>query len=71
MSAASLRHISFEKHLDNLLIHVSRTVAADGAIASYDRGIANPLVETAEDRMRAPTVRGENDQNAVTWHAGA
>jgi hypothetical protein len=22
MSAASLRHISFEKHLDNLLIHV-------------------------------------------------
>jgi hypothetical protein len=71
MSAASLRHISFEKLWTICLFTFSSTAAADGAIASYDRGIANLLVETAADRMRAPTVTGENDQNAVTWHAGA
>jgi hypothetical protein len=65
LSATSVRHITFEKHLDNLLVHVLRTIAADGTVASYDRDIANLLVETASDRTRAPSVREKNDQHAT------
>ena len=63
--APSVRHMTFEKHLDNLLVHVLRTIAADGTVASYDRDIANLLVETAADRARAPIVRDKNDQHAM------
>ena len=62
--APSVRHMTFEKHLDNLLVHVLRTIAADGTVASYDRDIANLLVETAADRRRAPTERHKNNQPA-------
>jgi hypothetical protein len=62
--APSVRHITFEKHLDNLLVHVLRTIAADGAVARYDRDIANLLIETAADRTRAPTLRHKHDQHA-------
>ena len=54
LSAPSVRHATFEKHLDNLLVHALRTIAADGTVARYDRDIANLLVETAADRTRAP-----------------
>jgi hypothetical protein len=64
LSAPSVRHTTFEKHLDNLLVHALRTIAADGTVARYDRDIANLLVETAADRTRAPTVRHKNDQHA-------
>ena len=64
LSAPSVRHATFEKHLDNLLVHALRTIAADGTVARYDRDIANLLVETAADRTRAPTVRHKNDQHA-------
>jgi hypothetical protein len=63
LSATSVRHITFERHLDNLLVHVLRTIGADGTVASYDRDIANLLVET--DRTRAPIVRDKNDQHAM------
>jgi hypothetical protein len=49
--------------LDNLLVHVLRTIAADGTVTSYDRDIANLLVET--DRTRASIVRDKNDQHAM------
>ena len=65
LSATSVRHITFEGHLDNLLVHVLRTIAADGTVASYDRAIANLLVETAADRTRAPIVREKNDHYAM------
>jgi hypothetical protein len=65
LPAPSVRHITFEKHLDSLLVHVLRTIGADGAVARYDRDIANLLVETAADRTRAPTVRDKNDQHAM------
>jgi hypothetical protein len=64
-SATSVRHVTFERHLDNLLVHVLRTIAADGTVASYDRDIANLLVETAADRTRPPIVRDKNDQHAM------
>jgi hypothetical protein len=64
LSATSARHITFERHLDNLLVHVLRSIAADGTVASYDRDIANLLVETAADRRRAPTERHKNNQPA-------
>ena len=63
-SAISVRHMTFEKHLDNLLVHVLRTIASDSTVASYDRDIANLLVETAADRKRTPIVRDKNDQSA-------
>jgi hypothetical protein len=62
LSAPSVRHVTFEKHLDNLLVHALRTIAADGTVARYDRDIANLLVETAADRTRA-TVKDNNDQH--------
>jgi hypothetical protein len=49
--------------LDNLLGHALRTIAADGAVARYDRDIANLLVETAADRTRAPMLKDKNDQH--------
>jgi hypothetical protein len=64
LSAPSVRHIIFEKHLDNLLVHALRTIGADGAVARYDRDIANLLVETAADRTRAPMAKDKNDQSA-------
>ena len=64
LSAPSVRHIIFEKHLDNLLVHALRTIAADGTVARYDRDIANLLVETAADRTRAPMAKDKNDQSA-------
>jgi hypothetical protein len=45
LSARSVRHNTFEKHLDNLLVHVLSTIAADGTVARYDRDIASLLVE--------------------------
>jgi hypothetical protein len=63
-SATSVRHVTFERHLDNLLVHVLRTIAADGTVASYNRDIANLLVETAADRTRA-MVKDKNDQPAM------
>jgi hypothetical protein len=53
LSSRSVRHNTFEKHLDNLLAHVLSTIAADGTVARYDRDIASLLVETAADRPRA------------------
>jgi hypothetical protein len=44
---------------------VLRSIAADSTVASYDRDIANLLVETAADRARAPIVRDKNDQHAI------
>jgi hypothetical protein len=61
----SVRHKTFEKHLDNLLVHVLSTVASDGTVASYDRDIANLLVETAADRKRTPIVTDKEDQEAT------
>jgi hypothetical protein len=63
LPATSVRHITFERHLDNLLVHVLRTIAADGTVASDDRDIANVLVET--DRTRAPIVRDKKDQHPM------
>ena len=65
LSATSARHITFEKHLDNLLVHVLRIIAADGTVASYDRDIANLLVETAADGRRAPIVYAMADIDAT------
>jgi hypothetical protein len=62
LSAPSVRHATFEKHLDNLLVHALRTIATDGTVARYDRDIANLLVETAADRTRAPMLKDKNDQ---------
>jgi hypothetical protein len=64
LSARSVRHNTFEKHLDNLLVHVLRTIAADGTVARYDRDIASLLVETAGDRPRAPIARSDDDRVA-------
>jgi hypothetical protein len=64
LSAPSVRHVIFEKHLDNLLVHALRTIAADGTVARYDRDIANLLVETAADRTKAPMAKDQNDQSA-------
>ena len=64
LSARSVRHNTFEKHLDNLLVHVLSTIAADGTVARYDRDIASLLVETAGDRPRVPIARSDDDREA-------
>jgi hypothetical protein len=42
-SSTPVRHITFEKHLSNLLVHVLKTIADDDAITGYDRDIAFQL----------------------------
>jgi hypothetical protein len=64
LTAPSVRHMTFEKHLGNLLVHILRTIASDGTVASYDRDIANLLVETAAAQKRTPIVTDKKDQEA-------
>jgi hypothetical protein len=43
-SATPVRHITFEKHLDNLLRHILRVIADDDTVGSSDRVIAKLLI---------------------------
>jgi hypothetical protein len=66
LSDTSVRHITFETHLDNLLLHVLKTIADDRKVPDADRDIAKVLVEIASDRTQAPTARREDDRRVVT-----
>ena len=53
-SATPVRHITFEKHLDNLLRHILRIIADDNSVGSSDRVIAKLLLRRGGVRKRAP-----------------
>jgi hypothetical protein len=56
-----VRHVTFEKHLSNLLVHVLKTIADDDAIGGYDRDIARLLVETRLGQLYAPKLERVDD----------
>jgi hypothetical protein len=51
---ACVRHATFEKHLENLLIHTLRSIAADPYVARPERVAADLLVEAARLRSSFP-----------------
>jgi|SRR5262245_31410470 len=59
-----VRHITFEKHLSNLLVHVLKTIAGDDTVAGYDRDIARLLVETRLGQLYAPKLGRADDHHA-------
>jgi hypothetical protein len=59
-----VRHVTFEKHLSNLLVHVLKTIADDGAIPGYDRDIARLLVEIRLGQLYAPKLERVDDYHA-------
>jgi hypothetical protein len=71
---ASVRHATFEKHLENLLVHALRSIAADQHVARPERVAADLLVEATRLRssfqvagrlrMRDPNLR--YGQHALT-----
>jgi len=63
-SSTPVRHITFEKHLSNLLVHVLKTIADDDAVAGYDRDIARLLVETRLGQLYAPKLGRADDHHA-------
>jgi hypothetical protein len=56
-SSIPVRHITFEKHLSNLLVHVLKAIANDNAVSTYDRDIAMLLAETGLGRLSATSAR--------------
>ena len=63
-SSTPVRHVTFEKHLSNLLVHVLKTIADDGAIPGYDRDIARLLVEIRLGQLYAPKLERVDDYPA-------
>jgi len=63
-SSTPVRHVTFEKHLSNLLVHVLKTIADDVATAGYDRDIARLLVETRLGQLYAPKLERVDDHHA-------
>ena len=63
-SSTPVRHVTFEKHLSNLLVHVLKTIADDGAIPGYDRDIARLLVEIRLGQLYAPKLERVDDYHA-------
>ena len=61
-SDTPVRHITFEKHLDNLLRHILRIIANDNSVGSSDRVIAKLLIQRAGVRTqkRAPRRQANN-----------
>ena len=65
-SSTPVRHVTYEKHLSNLLVHVLKTIADDDAIAGYDRDIARLLVEIRLGQLYAPKLGRADDARVET-----
>jgi hypothetical protein len=65
---ASVRHATFEKHLENLLLHALRRIAADPYVARPERVAADLLLEAARLRSRFP-VAARSRMRATTGMA--
>ena len=64
-SVSPVRHVTFERHLNHLLLHILGTIADDGNVANSDRVVAKLLVETAADRTKTPITKSKDDRHVV------
>jgi hypothetical protein len=60
----SVRHITFEKHLSNLLLHTLRNIAVDNGVDVSDRHIAELLIDVSDVRPQSSVASEKDDEHA-------
>jgi hypothetical protein len=63
-SHASVRHITFEKHLSNLLLHTLRNIAVDNGVDVSDRHLAELLIDVSDVRSQSSIASEKDDKHA-------
>jgi hypothetical protein len=63
-SHASVRHITFEKHLSNLLLHTLRNIAVDNGVDVSDRHLAELLIDVSDVRSQSSVASEKDDEHA-------
>jgi hypothetical protein len=61
---ASVRHITFEKHLSNLLLHTLKNIAVDNSVDVSDQHLAELLIDVSDVRPQSPVVSEKGDEHA-------
>jgi hypothetical protein len=56
---ASVRQITFEKHLSNLLLYILKSIAVDGSVDVSDRHLAELFIDVSD--IRPQSVASEKD----------
>src|SRR5262245_52055577 len=64
--ALPIRHIMFEKHLNNWLLHVLKIIADDSNVDNSDRRMAKVLVESTSRGTQAIVARDAVNRRLVT-----
>jgi len=62
-SHASVRHITFEKHLSNLLLHTLRNIAIDNGVDVSDRHLAQLLIDVSDVRPQSSFASEKHDKH--------
>ena len=65
-SATPVRHITFEKHLNNWLLHIFRIIADDSKVDNSDRRMAKVLAESASRGTQTIVARDEVNRRLIT-----
>jgi hypothetical protein len=60
----SVRHITFEKHLSNLLLHTLRNIAVDNGVDVSDRHLAQLLIDVSDVRPHSSVASEKGDEHA-------
>jgi hypothetical protein len=63
-SHASVRHVTFEKHLSNLLLHSLRNVAVENSVDVADRHLAELLIDVSDVRSQSSVASEKDDEHA-------
>jgi hypothetical protein len=61
---ASVRQITFEKHLSNLLLHTLRSIAVDGSVDVSDRHLAELFIDASDVRPQSSVASEKDDEHA-------
>ena len=64
--ATPIRHITFEKHLNNWLVHALRIIADDSNVDNSDRRMAKVLAESASRGTQTIVAGDEVNQPLIT-----
>ena len=65
-SATPIRHVTFEKHLNNWLVHVLRIIADDSNVDNSDRRMAKVLAESASRGTQTIVAGDEVNRRLIT-----
>ena len=61
---ASVRQITFEKHLSNLLLYTLRSIAVDGSVDVSDRHLAELFIDVSDVRPQSSVASEKDDEHA-------